>query len=383
MPQFELKMPCTVWCGKGALRKLTGMLKNKYKKVVIFTDEGIYQSGILEEPLKHIERSGATWEMIKNLPTEPSYLQAQEVIDEFYACNGDIIVACGGGSVMDIAKLASVIERNTYKVEDILYQPELCKKCIPTIMIPTTAGTGSEATPNCIVTIPEKEVKEGIVSYEMLADYVILDAYMIKNLPNKIAASTGVDALAHALECYTSKKANPFSDLFAMEALKLILTNIEKACADSNAMEEKEKMLLGSFYAGVAITASGTTAVHGLSYPLGGKYHIPHGIANAIMLLPVMEYNASHCSKEYIEIFNQLNQNIFDWTDKEKAIWILRKIELILKNLKIEKSLKPYGISKEDVEFLVEAGMKQQRLLSNNKREVTAEAARELYLQLI
>lgn len=383
MSQFELKLPGTVCCGEGALHKLTSILKDNYKKVVIFTDEGIFQSGILEEPLKYIETSGAEWKMMKNLPTEPSYLQAQEVLDEFYTYNGDIIVAIGGGSVMDIAKLASVIGQNTYKVEDVLYQPNLCKKYIPTVMIPTTAGTGSEATPNCIVTVPEREVKEGIVNHEMLADYVILDACMIKKLPNKIAASTGIDALAHALECYTSKKANPLSNLFAMEALKLIITNIEKACTEMNAMEEKEKMLLGSFYAGVAITASGTTAVHGLSYPLGGKYHIPHGIANAIMLLPVMEYNASSCSKEYIDICNQINQDAFDWADKEKEDWLLKRIESILKNLNVEVSLKPYGIKKEDVGFLVEAGMKQQRLLSNNKREVTPEAARELYLQLV
>ena len=166
-------------------------------------------------------------------------------------------------------------------VHDLLEAPGRAKKCCPTLMIPTTAGTGSEATPNAIVAVPEQELKVGIVSDAMIADNVLLDPLMIKNLPRKIAAATGVDALAHAIECYTSNKANPISDTFALEALDMILNNILPACDSADAVSQKSAMQLASFYAGVAITASGTTAVHALSYPLGGKYHIAHGGAPA------------------------------------------------------------------------------------------------------
>lgn len=144
---------------------------------------------------------------------------------------------------------------------------------------------------NAIVGVPERQLKIGIVNAAMIYDYVILDVAMIKNLPRKIAAASGVDAMAHAIECYTSRKANPFSDVYALAAFDKILNNIERACDDPEADRAKEAMLLAAFYGGIAITCSGTTAVHALSYPLGGKYHIAHGISNAILLMPVMRFN--------------------------------------------------------------------------------------------
>ena len=177
---------------------------------------------------------------------------------------------------MDAAKLASVLVTDEYGVKELLDDPGRAKKCVPIILIPTTAGTGAEVTPNAIVAVPEQELKVGIVNENMIADYVILDARMIKNLPRKIAASTGVDALAHCIECFTSNKANPFSDLYALEGLDLILNNIEKACDDPEAMTEKNRMQIAAYYGGLAITASGTTAVHALSYPLGGKIRLDH-----------------------------------------------------------------------------------------------------------
>ena len=197
----------------------------------------------------------------------------------------------------------------------------MAKKCVKTLMIPTTAGTGAEATPNAIVAVPEKELKVGIVNDAMIADGVILDARMIKSLPGSIAAATGVDALCHAIECFTSKKRNPFSDTFALQAFEMIVKNIEKACDDPGAMEEKSNMLLASFYAGVAITASGTTAVHALSYPLGGKYHIAHGVSNAILLAPVMKFNEPACRARFALAYDRLAPDAGAVTEAEKSAW--------------------------------------------------------------
>lgn len=283
---------------------------------------------------------------------------------------------------MDIAKLASITADGSCTVRDQLKNPRIGKKTVTTVMIPTTAGTGSEATPNSIVAVPEEQLKVGIVNPEMIADAVVLDGNMIRRLPRKIAASTGIDALCHAIECYTSAKANPFSDLFAMQALRLIFRNLEKACDDPDALDAKEKMMQAAFYAGVAITCSGTTAVHALSYPLGGRYHIPHGVANAIMLMPVMQFNKSCCSKKFAEVYDAVG-GTGAGTDTEKADWVINQMDAMVKHLDIPTSLQPYGVTETDLPLLVKAGMDVQRLLVNNPRTVTAADAEALYRAIL
>ena len=341
------------------------------------------RQGLLDCPLSYVKASGVAYEILDELPIEPSCDEAQAVVDQFKKIDADFIIAIGGGSVMDIAKLASVLKTDAYTVRDLLDNPKLAQKCVQTLMIPTTAGTGSEATPNSIVLVPEKALKVGIVNEAMIADYVILDAMMIKKLPRKIAAATGVDALAHAIECYTSNKANPFSDTFALEALHLIFNHLEKSCDDQEAMASKNAMMLASFYGGVAITASGTTAVHALSYPLGGKYHIPHGVSNAMLLVPVMKFNEPMCRARFAAIYDRLHEDGTNKTVEEKSAWIINRLDHMVKHLEIPTKLAAYHVPKEDVELLVTAGMAVTRLLDNNIRKVTADDARALYLQLL
>ena len=382
--QYNLKMPTNVFAGPDAMQNLDTIIKDGVKKITIFTDKGIFKLGLLDEVISMIEKNQIEYEILSDIPTEPSYIEAQEVIDHFKALNSDFIIGVGGGSVMDIAKLASVLSTDDYTVKDLLDNPLLAKKQVTSLMIPTTAGTGSEATPNSIVGVPEKNLKVGIVNGELIADHVILESNMIKNLPKPIAAATGIDALAHAIECFTSKKANPISDTFALEALDLILNNIIEACTNPDALEAKRNMLLGSFYAGVAITSSGTTAVHALSYPLGGKYHIAHGVSNAILLTPVMKFNEpvikDLLAKAYDRVVKQRNEEL---TVDEKSKYIIDLLENIVKTLEIPTSLKEFNVPEEDLEGLVEAGMQVQRLLVNNMREVTPEDARKIYLEIM
>lgn len=285
---------------------------------------------------------------------------------------------------MDAAKLASVLVTDEYGVKELLDDPGRAKKCVPVIMIPTTAGTGAEVTPNAIVAVPEKELKVGIVNPNMIPDHVILDARMIKNLPRKIAAATGVDALAHCIECFTSAKANPFSDLYALEGLDLILNNIEKACDDPDAMTEKNRMQIAAYYGGLAITASGTTAVHALSYPLGGKYHIAHGVSNAILLAPVMRFNEPACRERLAAAYDRCcHEEKTCRTAEEKSAWIILRLEEIVKHLDIPTSLKEFGVSEEDLEQLVESGMQVQRLLVINPRKVEPQDARAIYKEVL
>lgn len=383
LTKYVLKMPHAVYSGEKALDSVVSIIEAEAAKIAVFSDKGIIGAGLLDLPLQKIKEAGKEYVIFDELAAEPTYEQAQAVIDEFKSSGADFIMAVGGGSVMDVAKLASVLATDEYGVKELLDCPQMAKKCVKTLMIPTTAGTGAEATPNAIVAVPEKELKVGIVNDNMIADYVILDAEMIKKLPRAIAASTGVDALCHAIECFTSNKRNPFSNVFAMQALEMILKNIEKACDDPEAVEEKNQMLLASFYAGVAITASGTTAVHALSYPLGGKYHIPHGVSNAILLTPVMRFNEPVCRELFAEVYDRIAPEDGSKTAAEKSAWLVARMEAIVDHLNIPKSLKEFGIGDEDLEVLVEAGMGVQRLLVNNMRPVTAEDAKALYLEIM
>lgn len=382
---YNIKMPHAVYGGENAIENITTILKGKQiKHVAVFADKGIQDSGLLSLTEEAVKAAGVDYYVLADLPPEPTYIAVQKLVDQFKASGADIIVACGGGSVLDAAKLASVLVTDEYGVKELLNDPGRAEKCVPIILIPTTAGTGAEVTPNAIVAVPEKELKVGIVNENMIADYVILDARMIKNLPRKIAAATGVDALAHCIECYTSNKANTFSDLYALEGLDLILNNILDACNDPEAMEAKNKMQIAAYYGGMAITASGTTAVHALSYPLGGKYHIPHGVSNAMLLAPVMRFNEPMCREKFAAVYDRCvhtEQNCT--TVEEKSAYILAWMEKIVKDLDIPTNLKEFGVPAEDLDGLVEAGVQVQRLLVNNMREITPGDARALYQEIM
>lgn len=382
---YSLKVPHAVYSGENSLENIKKIVSdNGVNKIAVFTDKGIVNAGLLNYPMSFIKETGIETIILDELPPEPTYTQVQNLVDEFKESKADFIIAVGGGSVMDTAKLASVLATNEYGVHELLDNSGLAKKSIKTLMIPTTAGTGAEATPNAIVAVPEKELKIGIVNEEMISDYVILDPIMIKNLPRKIAAATGVDALAHAIECFTGNKANPFSDIFALEALDMILNNIVQACDDSEAMDAKNKMLIASFYAGVAITASGTTAVHALSYPLGGKYHIAHGVSNAILLAPVMRFNEPVCREKFAKVYDRcIHENKTCTTVEEKSQFIINLFEKIIKHLDIPTSLSTFGVPASDLDSLVNAGMEVTRLLDNNMRKVTPEDAYKIYKEII
>lgn len=385
LTSYNLKTPHAIYGGENAMANITAILQSKkVKRVAMFTDKVIESTGLFALPEEAVKAAGADYYVLDDLPPEPAYTAVQKVVDQFKQSGADMIVACGGGSVLDAAKLASVLVTDEYGVKELLDDPGRAQKCVPIILIPTTAGTGAEVTPNAIVAVPERELKVGIVNENMIADYVILDARMIKNLPRKVAAATGVDALAHCIECFTSNKANPFSDLYALEGLDLILNNIMDAVNDTEAMEAKNRMQIAAYYGGLAITASGTTAVHALSYPLGGKYHIAHGVSNAILLAPVMRFNEPVCREKFAQVYDRcVHGEKTCHTVEEKSAYIIAWLEKIVKELDIPTSLKEFNVPEEDLESLVASGMEVTRLLVNNMREVTADDARAIYREIM
>ena len=383
LDKYSLRLPKVVYGGENPTEELAAALRKEgVARVVVFTDASLQRLGLVDLVTEAVEAAGAAFQIVDDVPAEPTYGQVQAVVDQVKGAGADTIVAVGGGSVMDAAKLAAVCATDAYTVHDLLDDPSRAVKQLRTVMVPTTAGTGAEATPNAIVAVPEDELKVGIVSDAMIADYVVLDARMIKGLPRPIAASTGIDALCHAIECYTSTKANPFSDAFALEAFDLIVNNIETACDDPEAMDAKRAMQIASFYAGIAITASGTTAVHALSYPLGGKYHVAHGVSNAILLSPVMHFNEPAIRERLATAYDRAIRGNAA-TVEEKSAAVIERMDQIVRHLDIPRKLDELGVTGVDVDQLAAAGMTVQRLLVNNMREVTLDDAKAIYAQIL
>lgn len=380
---YALKLPQVVYGGEDATVQLVSMIeKAGAKNVAVFTDPSLRKLGLVDPALAAIKEAGAEAHIFDNIPAEPSYIQVQEVVDEVTGTGTELVVAVGGGSVMDTAKLACVCAGAPYTVHDLLKDPARARKQLPCVAVPTTAGTGAEATINAIVAVPEDEVKIGIVNDAMMPDVVLLDVRMVQNLPRSIAAATGVDAMCHAIECFTCKKANPFSDTFALEAFDLIINNIERACDSKDDLEAKRAMQIAALYGGIAITASGTTAVHGLSYPLGGKYHVPHGVSNAILLSPVMHFNEPAIRDRLAAAYDRAIKGGAT-TEEEKSAAVIKRMDEIVAHLDIPKTLDALGVHDAPIDWLAEAGIQQQRLLSNNKREVTLEDAKAIYRQIM
>lgn len=383
LDKYSLRLPKVVYGGENPTEELAAALRKEgVARVVVFTDASLQRLGLVDLVTEAVEAAGAAFQIVDDVPAEPTYGQVQAAVDQVKGAGADTIVAVGGGSVMDAAKLAAVCATDAYTVHDLLDDPSRAVKQLRTVMVPTTAGTGAEATPNAIVAVPEDELKVGIVSDAMIADYVVLDARMIKGLPRPIAASTGIDALCHAIECYTSTKANPFSDAFALEAFDLIVNNIETACDDPEAMDAKRAMQIASFYAGIAITASGTTAVHALSYPLGGKYHVAHGVSNAILLSPVMHFNEPAIRERLATAYDRAIRGNAA-TVEEKSAAVIERMDQIVRHLDIPRKLDELGVTGVDVDQLAAAGMTVQRLLVNNMREVTLDDAKAIYAQIL
>ena len=384
MEQFKYYAPTKILFGKNTEAEFGELCKTQgaSKVLVHFGGSSAKKSGLLDRVCGALQEAGLHYVTLGGVVPNPRLSKVYEGIEICRREKVDFILAVGGGSVMDAAKLASIVIGADYGVRDLLKDPTIAKKYIKSLMIPTTCGTGSEATCNSIVAIPEEQSKQGIVNNCMIPDYVILDAEMIRHLPPKVLAATGVDALAHVVECFTSNKATILSDTYAIEGAKKIFHNIREAYADGDNMDAKTEMLIGAFYGGVAITGSGTTAVHALSYPLGGKYHIAHGVSNAILIAHVMEFNKDACTERLAALCDAVYPEKYAETADSKADYIISEIKDVVAKVHIPTKLDEFGVKKEDLDFLVKAGSQQTRLLVNNCKELSLDDIRYLYEKL-
>lgn len=353
------------------------------EKVLIITDQGVWNAGLIAKPKALLEAAGLQVEVINTTPPEPEAGQVNSIFRSAKELGCELIIGIGGGSSMDVAKLVSVLLTNDITLSEMIDKTPIGRRGVPTIMVPTTAGTGAEVTPNAIVLVPEDELKVGIVSRKLMADCVILDPLLTVNLPPAITAATGMDALTHAIECYTSKKANPLSDMFALRAISLISRSLRKAYTDGADIAARHDMLLGALFGGICIATSSTTAVHALAYPLGGKYRMPHGLSNAILLPHVMRYNLEAAEVKFRDIAQAMGISTDTLSIRQAAEKMIENLFSLASDLNIEMSLKDKGITEGDLDTLVEAAAKVTRLLDNNPRRLSTDDMREIYKKLL
>lgn len=375
----DIRLPSKVYWGAGSIKALQDIVSyTRATHIALFTDAVLRAAGTVDGVIDVLTGTGLPLLIRDNLATEPSYPEFRALCEDLLSQDIDIIIAVGGGSVMDQAKLAAAAMRNPAFLDNIKDTTLLVQQPVPMVAVPTTAGTGAEASANAILFFPEEELKVGIVHEKLLPPFVVLDPVLTSKMPPSLTASTGVDALCHALESLISKKSNGMCELYARESLRLIARYLKRAYDNGADEEARCGMLLAAFYAGVCLATSSTVAVHALSYPLGGKYHIPHGVANAILLPFVMEYNLPACREMFALVADDIG---LPGDDRAQALveWLYSLTE----DLAIPRDLTRYGIRKEEAPALAQQALKVQRLLSQNPREMSAEDIEAVYERLL
>jgi len=347
---------------------------------VIITDPGIVKVGLLEQAERALKSSNLpilAYADVQADPPESVVLAAvQYAIDQ----GADGIIGYGGGSAMDTAKLVALLACSGEQLSDIYGVDQVRGQRLPLIQVPTTAGTGSEVTPIAIVTTGAS-TKMGVVSGRLQPDVALLDAELTLGLPAGVTASTGVDAMVHAIEAYTSRhKKNPYSDMLAHQALRLLSTNIRQAVAEPGDLSARQNMLLGAMMAGQAFANAPVAAVHALAYPLGGQFHISHGLSNSLVLPEVMRFNISQTTELYAELAPSImGDNVPFGSDTELASALIEYIAAMIAELGLPTRLRDVDIPESALNGLAEDAMGQQRLLINNPRDVEFEDALAIY----
>ena len=374
MDGYSFQSVKTTLVQSGAVLQLSELLAERgLTRPLFVTDAQLIELGVVSPAIEALQQGVDDLIVFDGIEPDPSERVVYACLDAFKAGSCDSVIAVGGGSSMDVAKVVSVLAEGKQDLPEIYGVGMVSGGRLPLFLAPTTAGTGSEVTPVAIITTGET-TKAGVSSPILLPDVAILDASLTLGLPASISAMTGIDAMVHAIEAYTSKiKKNPISDMLALRALKLLSENIRKVLASPGDVAAREAMLLGSMFAGQAFANAPVGAVHALAYPVGGHYHIPHGLSNSLMLPAVLGFNAEACPELYAELARvipgaeQSADGLIDW------------FKALIDESGLPATLAQANIPEADLPTLAKDAMFQQRLLINNPREVDEATALRLY----
>src|SRR3954467_6601391 len=381
MNPFTFQTTPNVLFEAGASKKIATLVSEFGARRVLFvTDKGVRGAGLTREAEASLA-AGGDLTVFEDVVADPPSHVVEAAVALCRDQRIDAVVSIGGGSALDTAKLVAYLARSGDRLAHI-YGVGLAKgQRLPLLLAPTTAGTGSEVTPIAIVTTPTTE-KKGVVSAKLLPDWAIIDPELTLGLPPPVTAATGIDAMVHAIEAYTSRhKKNPISDQLARQALALLSANIREVCTNGSNLEARGNMLLGSMLAGMAFANAPVAAVHALAYPIGAIFHVPHGLSNALVLMGVLRFNLPEAQTLYAELAPILDPGTQSLPTPERAQAFVDGLEAICRDCGVPASLAEVGVSEADLPRLAEDAMKQTRLLVNNPRELSFDDALAIYTE--
>jgi len=379
--QFSFTGAKKIIFGSGSFDTLADHIRElKAARPLIVLDRNLSKTGLKDRISEILGKNGFKSILFdKQVEAEPRLEVADEGAKAVRKGKCDIVVGIGGGSAMDAAKAIAVLATNEGKAEDYLGLNKVPGPGLPTIMVPTTAGTGSEVTFTAVFVRQNMKKKEGMNSPYLYPDLALLDPALTLTLPPVSTASTGIDALCHAIESFTSINASPMSEMFSLDAIQLISENLRTCVHDGGNLEAREKVLLGSLYAGLGLANAGVGAVHSLSYPLGGKYGVSHGLANTVMLPHVMSFNLPGALEKFTIIAEAMGEIVDDMPLREAAYFAVEAVQSLIEDCGIYTTLEDLNIPEEDFPELAKVAMTVARPLENNPRKVTIEDAIEIY----
>lgn len=382
MSNFQFRTVPTLINEVGAASRLGELIAQHFpsvRRVLLVTDAGFLRTGLVDKPMQSLRDAGLEVQIYSDVQADPPEAVVLSAVEAARLFHVELVVGLGGGSSMDVAKLIAVLAPGTQALSTMYGIGNVQGSRLPLVQIPTTAGTGSEVTNIAIVTTGATS-KLGVVAPQLYADLAILDASLTLGLPAAVTAATGIDAMVHAIEAFTSRHLkNPLSDMLALQALSLLSDNLLPACRDGQNIAARQAMLLGATLAGQAFSNAPVAAVHALAYPIGGQFHVPHGLSNALVLPHVLRFNLTHATDQYAQLASVVAP-LTTGSDEARAQALVARLEEIADATGIARTLAEVGIVAGDLDALADAAMLQTRLLGNNPRPVAREDAFAIYL---
>ncbi|MGE4371466.1 MAG: iron-containing alcohol dehydrogenase [Xanthobacter sp.] len=381
MMDYSFRSVRQILCESGGLARVGGLMQGLgASRVLIVCDPGIVTLGFSETAVASLSQAGIAVEVYARVAADPPVSMVQEAVAAARAFRADGVIGIGGGSSLDTAKLVALMINSTQPIEE-MYGTNLASGTrVPLIQVPTTAGTGSEVTWVSVVTDNEGR-KKAIYAPQLLPDVALLDPMLTLGLPPRITAATGLDAMVHAIEAYTSRTAkNLVSDALAVKALQLLGSNIRTAVADGSNVEARAAMLQGSLLAGMAFVNASVAAIHALAYPLGARYHVPHGHSNAIVMAPIMRFNLPVAAPAYAELARQMMPDRSFSSDAIAAEALVHEVEELVPAMGLELKMRELGVPQEAIASMaeeVDTGIR--RLIACNPRDMSRADIEAIY----
>ena len=380
---YPFRVPASQIFGAGAVERVADEVKRLgAARALVITDPGVAKAGIAGRVRELLEAAGIATGVYDQVEPEPSVASVERALEALQQSAGgayDVLVGVGGGSALDTAKGVSLRSANPGPIQQYFGVELVPNRGLPTILVPTTAGTGSEVTPNAIFDDTERRLKAGIVSLYLFASAAVVDPDLTLGVPPAVTAASGLDALTHAIESYTAVKATPHTDLYALEAIRLIGANLRAAVARGSDLASRYGQALGSFFAGISITNAGTGLCHAMAYPLGSAYHVPHGMANALLLPAVLEYNLPADLPKFARIAEALGEPDAGLSPRAAAERAVAAVRSLSRDVGLPAGLGEVGVPEDALGSFVDGALSAKRLTDNNPRVPTPEAVLAAY----